>query len=133
ALEIYFQSGKKRSDFVRDVRDRWEALKFFVDLPREQMRNRIRSRTEKMFTDGWIDEVRSLLERHPHFEETPAAASLGYRRIARYLRGEISLEECKEALIRETIQYAKRQTTWFRNQDSFIGVAGEPELYKIID
>lgn len=133
ALEIYFQSGKKRSDFVHETNDRWMALKFFLNPKREELRNRIRIRTEKMFSDGWVEEVRRLSETHPDFDSTPAAASLGYRRILCHLRGELSLEECKESIIRETIQYAKRQTTWFRNQDSFIGVAGEAELYKISD
>lgn len=133
ALEIYFQSGKKRSELASENKDRWEALKFFIDIPREELRDRIRERTERMFQNGWLEEVRALLQRYPNFETMPAAASLGYRQIIHHLRGEMSLDECKEQVIRKTMQYAKRQTTWFRNQDSFVRVAGARELYKISD
>ena len=41
---------------------------------------------------------------------------LGYKEIAAYLDGEISLEEAVYILKRDTRHFAKRQLTWFRRE-----------------
>jgi tRNA dimethylallyltransferase len=42
--------------------------------------------------------------------------AIGVREIQKYLNNEISLEDAIELAIIATRQYAKRQSTWFRNQ-----------------
>ena len=39
---------------------------------------------------------------------------IGVQEINRYLKGSISLEQCKELINIKTRQYAKRQNTWSR-------------------
>ncbi len=41
---------------------------------------------------------------------------LGYKEIASYLAGEISLDEAIYILKRDTRHFAKRQLTWFRRE-----------------
>jgi tRNA dimethylallyltransferase len=133
ALEIFFQTGVRRSDLPKNQEERYQALKYYVDPGKEILHQNIISRTELMLEQGWLDEVRLLLARYPDFESLPAAESLGYQEILRFLRGESTFVECKEAVILKTKQYAKRQLTWFRNQDQFQPFPSTMPFHKIID
>jgi tRNA dimethylallyltransferase len=132
AIEIYFQTGMKKSD-IPLTKERFPAIKLFLDLDADELKNRIHKRTESLFERGWIDEVRELLILYPGFESMPASRSLGYREIIHYLQGKISFQECKDQILRKTWQYARRQRTWFRNQDQFISVESSEKLQKIVD
>jgi tRNA dimethylallyltransferase len=132
ALEIYFQSGMKKSD-IPLTKERFRAIKLFLNPDSDELKQRIFTRTELLFERGWIDEVRDLLKRYPDFESMPAARSLGYREIIYFLDGKISLKDCKDQIFRKTWQYARRQRTWFRNQDEFLSVESSEKLQKIVD
>lgn len=133
ALEIVIQSGQKQSTFRREANDRFNALKVYVDIDRVRLNDSIERRTELMFERGWVEEVRELMRNYPEFERMPAAVSLGYREIIRMLRGEMTLDACKQVIVRKTRQYAKRQSTWFRNQDQFLPVRTVEDVYNKIE
>lgn len=133
ALEIFFLTGVRRSELPNKLKERYSALKFYVNIARQQLHSNIEQRTELMFRRGWVEEVRALLKTYPEFEKLPAANSLGYREIIRYLNGEINAEECKNQIVLRTRQYAKRQLTWFRNQDDFLALSPEVSLRKTVD
>lgn len=133
ALEIYFQTGARKSEISHTRQDRFPAFKYFLDLDPDELRKRIESRTRQMFESGWIEEVRAILRQFPGFERMPAAKSLGYPEILQLLNGAQSMEECFSAILRKTIQYAKRQRSWFRNQDQFTRITSTKELHKIVE
>ena len=64
----------------------------------------------KSFTEVW-EEVKRL--KRKKLSKT-AQAVLGFKEIARYLDGEYDIEAAKEALKKNTRNFAKRQLTWFR-------------------
>jgi tRNA dimethylallyltransferase len=78
----------------------------------EVLRPRIARRTQAMFAAGLVDEVRRLAIDYP--QQPTALQAIGYKEVARYLRGELDLEQAKAAVTLATGQYAKRQRTWFR-------------------
>lgn len=133
SLEIYFQSGKRKSDISADHPDRFSAIKLFLNPDKEKLESLIKTRTVRMFDQGWPDEVRKLLQQYPDFESMPAAKSLGYREVISYLKGEMTEADCKALIVRKTLQYAKRQRTWFRNQDGFIPLQSLEELQIKLD
>lgn len=133
ALEIIFQSGQRQSTFRKDTEDRFNAVKVYLDVDRSRLNELIERRTVLMFEQGWLDEVRQLIEQYPDFEKMPASASLGYREIIRLLRGEMTLDACRQMIVTKTRQYAKRQSTWFRNQDQFFAVRTAEDVYKKIE
>jgi len=70
-------------------------------------------RVEKMMEMGWVDEVRSLLNRgYP--SNLRSLQSLGYRHIVSHISGEIEINEAVRLIKRDTRRYAKRQITWFK-------------------
>jgi tRNA dimethylallyltransferase len=93
----------------KKLRD-FEIIKYGLQLPKEKLVSNISHRTDKMISEGLVEEVRSLLpDRHLGPLQT-----VGYTEIFSYLNGEISLDEAIAQIKTHTWQYAKRQFTWFR-------------------
>ena len=91
------------------------AVKIGLTLPRAILYDRISGRVTTMVKRGWVEEVKTLLDRgiEPSF---PAFQAIGYRQILRHVQGEWSLESALEDTVKATCRYAKRQRTWFRKE-----------------
>jgi tRNA dimethylallyltransferase len=112
ALEVHALSGRPLSELQREHRfadARYHALIWFLDPPRNLLRERIAARTRRMFADGSLRrETEWLLARG----ETKALKIIGYTECADALRtGDWAAAE--ERTNARTRQYAKRQRTWF--------------------
>jgi tRNA dimethylallyltransferase len=68
-----------------------------------------------MFALGWMDEVQRIVE-DGHDEAVRAFSAIGYRIVLQVIEGELSFEDGKAEIIRQTQRYAKRQMTWFRRE-----------------
>lgn len=79
----------------------------------EVLVERIDKRVDRMFEEGLVEEVRSLLNKGLRSGITSPQA-IGYKEIVSAIDGEISFDEAKEAIKVATRRYAKRQRTWFR-------------------
>lgn len=113
ALEILHRTGRPPSTFP--FTEPAYDVKLAVLLPdMDALRPRIEARTERMFEAGLVAEVRALLERFP--DASTARQAIGYKEVAAHLRGEATVAEAKTAVALATVQYAKRQRTWFRKQ-----------------
>lgn len=120
ALEVLEATGTGLHDWQRLDRSPpllrlGEAAGLVLDLPRPELHARIDRRFERMVDMGAVDEVRSLLARACD-PELPAMKAIGVKEIADHLRGETSLDAAMERAKAETRRYAKRQSTWLRNQ-----------------
>jgi tRNA dimethylallyltransferase len=88
------------------------ATPILVDAPKGWLTPRIARRFDAMLDAGALDEARANLAAwNP---ARPASQAIGAAELIAHLRGEMSLEEAREAAIIATRQYAKRQRTWFR-------------------
>ena len=118
ALEYRISSGRRLSDAIADSpfgRERYDAFKIGLKLPRDLLRKRIERRIEAMLEAGWVEEVRKLLDAGVP-PDVQAFRAIGYREILGYLNKEVTLDEAIEEIKKSTIQYAKRQETWFRRE-----------------
>ncbi len=88
------------------------CVRIGLRLERQALYARIDRRIDAWITEGFVDEVRSLLERG-YSPELPSMSGLGYRQLAQFLRGELELAEAVAQLKQATHLYAKRQMTWF--------------------
>ena len=82
-----------------------------------------------MLADGWIEEAEDLLAHHP--ADCPGLASIGYREIVQFLRGNITRAELAPLIVQVTRQYAKRQRTWFRHIETVAD--GHPDDERLVD
>ena len=115
ALEVPALTGRPFSSFA-DAWDRYDpdAVRAAgLRMSRERLIERIRARVRAMLDDGWIDEVRSLVDAGFGGWLTSTQA-IGYAELARHLRGEMTLEHAVEATVKRTTNLARRQMAWFR-------------------
>lgn len=116
AIEMIETSGKSL-DSLWSMDDKkndlpFEVYYFGIDHNREYLYNRINERVDIMINEGLEDEVRSLLKHKTH----PALQSVGYTEFFDYFDGIRGLNETIELIKQKSRNYAKRQTTWFKNQ-----------------
>ena len=119
ALEVYRMTGNPISQQRSShgfSEDYYCALKLGLTAERRELYERIDRRVERMMGDGLVDEVQALLE-HSFSPHLKALRSIGYRQICAYLAGEYSLDEGVRLIQRDTRRYAKRQLTWFKNDN----------------
>lgn len=123
ALEVAFTtrgtfSARRRS---REPYWRGEALIVGLAPDRGELRDRVTERVRRMLLGGLIEETERLLALECPGGQLPRAlGAIGYREVASRLR-EGSLprggdEKVLHAIVTATMQYAKRQMTYFRHQ-----------------
>jgi tRNA dimethylallyltransferase len=86
----------------------------WVDRPRAELYARIDARVERMFAEGFVEEVRALRRRPLPFSKE-ASQALGYKEVLAHLDGQATLEDTIRQIQTRTRNFAKRQITWFRH------------------
>ena len=115
-LEIYKETGKTKTELERESRKNgipYDYKIFAINMPRENLYDRINRRVDIMIEKGLIDEVSSLYEKYGESLLTSMQA-IGYKEVVEFLKGNCTKEEMIEKIKMETRRYAKRQLTWFR-------------------
>jgi tRNA dimethylallyltransferase len=92
-----------------------------VDIDRGTLDARIERRVREMFEAGFVDEVRRLLDAGLS-EGRTARTAIGYREVASYLTGDLTLEEAVEATATATRRFSRRQDSWFRKDPRVLWV-----------
>ena len=133
ALEVIEITGKPfTANLPRGQSSRYpKARQFGLSLNRENLREIIDQRVEKMWRAGFVDEVRNLLSNGLREGKT-ARAAIGYAQIIRFIDGEISEDEAREDTKRATRQYARRQETWFSRDSRITWLAKEARINQIL-
>ena len=91
----------------------YDVIFIGLTTDRETLYARINNRVDTMFKEGLLKEVESLYMDNIN---TKAMLSIGYKELYKYFDNEITLDEAKELIKRNSRRYAKRQFTWFNNQ-----------------
>jgi tRNA dimethylallyltransferase len=92
-----------------------------VDIDRPTLDARIEQRVAQMFGGGVVEEVGRLLGEGLADGRT-ASRAIGYREVAAYLSGELSLDEARERTFLATRRFARRQDSWFRKDPRIVWV-----------
>jgi tRNA dimethylallyltransferase len=119
ALEVYKSTGKTISYLQKKALTEDPKFKYHIiglKRDRENLYQRINLRVDKMFKDGFIEEVK-MLRNMGYKEDLNSMQGLGYKQIIKHLNGVLPTKEEAIDLIKiETRHYAKRQMTWFNNK-----------------
>jgi len=116
ALEVIFLTGEKFSAQRRKSDPQYNFWIIGLTRPRPELYERIDERIELMFTNGLVEETKKLLD-SGIAAENPNMSAIGYREVAQYIRGEISLGEAKMLMKRKTREFVRRQANWFKLED----------------
>ncbi len=116
ALEVHAITKKPLSEHhqKQDKGSDIQSVKFGLRWDREELKKRIKARTEKMM-EPILAETKQLMA-DGYKAEDPGCQSLGYRQAFSYLGKKLSREAFFDSLLTETYQYAKRQVTWFNRE-----------------
>mgnify|MGYP001772142094 CR=1 FL=1 len=111
-LKTYYETGKiiKKTDEINKKLYKFISIGLTTD--RETLYKMLDNRVDKMFEEGMLEEAKRLYD----MNLKNYTNIIGYRELNDYFNGNISLEEAKELIKRNTRRYAKRQFTWFNNQ-----------------
>jgi len=112
ALEVFQATGKSFSSYRKaTVNTRpFESIKIVLDLPREELYDRINRRVDIMIEQGLVEEVHSLLP----YRQLNALNTVGYSELFDYFDGKTDLPAAIDLIKQNTRRFAKRQLTWFR-------------------
>jgi len=87
-----------------------------LQLSSDELKVRIHQRVQAMFAAGLEQEVHALVGQYGW--DCAVLQTIGYQEFQAYFSGEISLTEVQVRIEKNTIQYAKRQRTWFKRNKS---------------
>lgn len=111
-LKHYYETGKviKKTDEINNKL--YNFISIGLKSDRETLYKMLDKRVDSMFNEGLLDEAERLYK----MNLKNYTNIIGYKELNEYFNGNITLEEAKELIKRNTRRYAKRQFTWFNNQ-----------------
>lgn len=117
ALEICLTSGKTFSSFRKETAKArpFDIIKIGLNLPREELYDRINKRVDIMFEEGLLEEAKKF---YPH-RNLNSLNTVGYKELFEYFDGNWELDFAKNMIKQNSRRYAKKQLTWF-NRDKDI-------------
>lgn len=89
----------------------FDILQIGIELSKKELKKRIEKRVKKMIKRGLEKEVKYLVKKCGW---TPPLLTIGYQEWKDYFEGKIDKDEVEKLIIQHTIQFAKRQMTWFK-------------------
>jgi tRNA dimethylallyltransferase len=92
-----------------------DAVIVGIEVSRDVLKARIAMRVDAMLEAGFLDEVKNIQATYPN---SKALLAPGYKAFSEHLLGHLSLEEAKALFIKNDLNLAKRQMTWFRRNKS---------------
>ncbi len=119
ALEVYHQTSTSLSRLQDKKALPYRTLIIGLTAERKELYRRVDKRVDEMVKQGLVAEVEKLVNMGYDFN-LPAMTSIGYRQIAMFLKGEISLEMAVQQINYETHRFVRHQYAWFRLDDERI-------------
>ena len=129
AFEVLLATGKSLAEWQSAPRigppEDLRLLTAVLQPRREILYAACNGRFGKMLDAGALVEAKEFSQRMP--VNNSLSKALGYPELLAYLAGKISLAEATTLAQQSTRNYAKRQTTWFKNQIKADIVLGDPD------
>ena len=116
AIEVCMTSGRPFSEMRKNqnVSRDFGILKVGLNLPRQELHERINQRVDTMMKSGLLEEAKLYFQDR----DLNALNTVGYKEMFTYLEGRIVLEEAINKIKTNTRRFARRQLTWFRRDDT---------------
>jgi len=116
ALEVIMTTGKKFSEQRGQTESPYHLVTIGLTRPRAELYARVDARIDSMFANGFIDEVKRLLDQG-YSPTLPTLSAIGYRECIRVIQGEFTEEQAKAEIRRATRVFVRRQANWFKESD----------------
>jgi len=118
-------SNKKNEVPIKNAR-------MFGLLPSDdELKRKIASRADSMFSQGFVDEVRDVIDKHG--EPPSRLDAIGYPIALEYIKDVITFDEMRELFTRGHWQYVRRQKSWFKRNEHIEWSTTSDEMIKKIE
>ena len=124
ALEIFYTTGKRKSEQNDTPIPRFDFVCVSIDHPRERLYQRINQRVDLMAKQGLLEEVRGLLSQGLTLNNQ-SMQGIGYKEVLQGLEEGWQQQEIFELIKKNTRNYAKRQITFFKRMQNHVVVPAE--------
>ena len=114
ALEVFYATGKPMSLQQAMNPPPWRVIELGLD--REDLHQRIERRAQFMFDNGLIEETNYIISKYG--ENIPLLKTIGYEEAHLIIKNKYSISEAIKITVNKTMNFAKRQRTWFRNKNN---------------
>ena len=102
-----------------------------ISLTKTQLRKRVEERVEQMFRAGLRKEYNDLRKNYALGSE--AFTGIGYQEFAKWELGESSMSEVKREIVKNTMNLAKRQRTWFKRDKNILWVTTQKQALALTE
>jgi tRNA dimethylallyltransferase len=116
ALEVILTTGRKFSDQRGQVDSPYQLITIGLTRPRAELYQRVDERIDAMFANGFVDEVKGLLEKG-YSPTLPSMSAIGYRECVSVANGLMTEDQAKVEMRRVTRIFVRRQANWFKETD----------------
>ncbi|MBI5945151.1 MAG: tRNA (adenosine(37)-N6)-dimethylallyltransferase MiaA [Chloroflexi bacterium] len=118
ALEVILTTGRKFSEQRGQAESPYRLITIGLTRPRPELYQRVDERIELMFANGFVDEVRGLLDAPRSYSPSlPSMSAIGYRECVGVVKGLLTEEQAKAEMRRVTRIFVRRQANWFKESD----------------
>ena len=114
ALEVFYTTGKPISIQQSINPPPWKVIEIGIDC--NDLNQRILKRTQIMFENGIIEETKNLISKYGI--DLPLLKTIGYKEAINVIQNNQNINDAIEITSQKTINFAKRQRTWFRNKNN---------------
>ena len=114
ALEVFYATGEPMSLQQAMNPPPWNVIELGLD--REDLHQRIERRAQFMFDNGLIEETKYIMCKYG--KNIPLLKTIGYEEAHLIIKNKYSISEAIEITVHKTMNFAKRQRTWFRNKNN---------------
>jgi tRNA dimethylallyltransferase len=126
ALEIYFSTGKRKSDQNDKLEPRYSYLAFAPNFDRQELYSRIDKRVDIMMKSGLVDEVKRLIDMGID-KNNQCMQGIGYKEtFDALISGDLS--GLSDLIKINSRHYAKRQITFFKRLEGLNYVNSNPDV-----
>jgi tRNA dimethylallyltransferase len=129
ALEVYSSTQTPFSQLQRKEAPPFNILMVGLTADRAELYRRIDARVDEMIEQGLVEEVKKLVNMG-YDSNLPAMSGIGYKQIAMFLRGEMTLPAAIQQIKFETHRFVRHQYNWFQLNDDRIrwfDILNEPD------
>ena len=114
ALEVFYATGEPISLQQAMNPPPWNVIELGLD--REDLHQRIERRAQFMFNNGLIEETKYIMSKYG--KNIPLLKTIGYEEAHLIIKNKYSISEAIKITVNKTMNFAKRQRTWFRNKNN---------------
>lgn len=124
ALEICLEAGVPASSLLtgRKKERPFDIEKYYIDLPRQELFDRINARVDAMVAAGLEDEARAVY----HLRHLNSLNTVGYKEMFAYFDGLMDRDTAIARIAKNTRVYAKKQLTWLKKAADAKPITNQP-------